>query len=426
MSRRRSIVPPTMGALSHIRICDFTGQLAGAGATRCLAAFGAQVIRIEDPVTQGPVGHPPRHAAVRRRPPRHRVRRRLQQPQRREARHHAQPAHRAGQGAAARAGARSRDVVTENFAAGVLERLGLRLRAAAGDQAPTSSTCRTAGSANRARTARSRRGARSCRRCCGLTFTSGLPDMPPAGLGLLLHGPPRRLLHGRRDPRRRSCHRNRTGEGQWVDMSCTEAGAVAARAGVLDYTVNGRPHAARRRARLQPRHAPADGAARHLPGRGRRRLGRDRLPRRRRLGAQLAAVIGEPWAASTRASPRSPVASSTRTSSTSASTRWTRPRDRVRVAAQAPGGRRARPPPCSGPRSASTTTPAPRPGGCGRRSTTPRWATSASTAFPSTSRRPTGRSSAAAPLLGEHNDQVFGELLGLSATEIASCDEGRR
>ena len=42
-----------MGALSHIRICDFTGQLAGAGATRVLAAFGAQVIKIEDPVTEG-------------------------------------------------------------------------------------------------------------------------------------------------------------------------------------------------------------------------------------------------------------------------------------------------------------------------------------------------------------------------------------
>src|SRR4029079_9366119 len=42
-----------MGVLSHIRICDFTGQLAGAGATRVLAAFGAQVIKIEDPVTEG-------------------------------------------------------------------------------------------------------------------------------------------------------------------------------------------------------------------------------------------------------------------------------------------------------------------------------------------------------------------------------------
>jgi len=40
-------------ALGHLRICDFTGQLAGAGATKWLAAFGAEVIRIEDPVTQG-------------------------------------------------------------------------------------------------------------------------------------------------------------------------------------------------------------------------------------------------------------------------------------------------------------------------------------------------------------------------------------
>jgi len=41
------------GALSGIRVCDFTGQLAGAGATKWLAAFGAEVIRIEDPVRKG-------------------------------------------------------------------------------------------------------------------------------------------------------------------------------------------------------------------------------------------------------------------------------------------------------------------------------------------------------------------------------------
>ena len=40
-------------ALGHLRICDFTGQLAGAGATKFLAAFGAEVIRIEDPVMEG-------------------------------------------------------------------------------------------------------------------------------------------------------------------------------------------------------------------------------------------------------------------------------------------------------------------------------------------------------------------------------------
>jgi crotonobetainyl-CoA:carnitine CoA-transferase CaiB-like acyl-CoA transferase len=37
----------------HLRICDLTGQLAGAGATKILAAFGAQVIRVEDPVQGG-------------------------------------------------------------------------------------------------------------------------------------------------------------------------------------------------------------------------------------------------------------------------------------------------------------------------------------------------------------------------------------
>ena len=42
-----------MQALTGIRICDLTGQLAGAGATRLLAALGAQVIRIEDPLRQG-------------------------------------------------------------------------------------------------------------------------------------------------------------------------------------------------------------------------------------------------------------------------------------------------------------------------------------------------------------------------------------
>lgn len=42
-----------IGALSHVRVCDLSGQLAGAGATKILAAFGAEVIRVEDPATQG-------------------------------------------------------------------------------------------------------------------------------------------------------------------------------------------------------------------------------------------------------------------------------------------------------------------------------------------------------------------------------------
>jgi crotonobetainyl-CoA:carnitine CoA-transferase CaiB-like acyl-CoA transferase len=36
-------------------------------------------------------------------------------------------------------------------------------------------------------------------------------------------------------------HRARTGEGQWVDMSCTEAGAALTGPAILDWTVNRRP-----------------------------------------------------------------------------------------------------------------------------------------------------------------------------------------
>ncbi len=52
-SPARPSFPARPGALGRFRICDFTGQLAGAGATKWLAAFGAEVIRIEDPVTHG-------------------------------------------------------------------------------------------------------------------------------------------------------------------------------------------------------------------------------------------------------------------------------------------------------------------------------------------------------------------------------------
>jgi crotonobetainyl-CoA:carnitine CoA-transferase CaiB-like acyl-CoA transferase len=74
----------------------------------------------------------------------------------------------------------------------------------------------------------------------GLTFSSGLPDQPPAGWGysymdhtgayymalaILM------ALH----------HRNVTGEGQWVDLSTVEAATTLNGPAMLDYTVNGRP-----------------------------------------------------------------------------------------------------------------------------------------------------------------------------------------
>ena len=54
-TERETATGPPHGAeaLSHVRICDMTGQLAGAGATRLLAAYGAEVIRVEDPTNAG-------------------------------------------------------------------------------------------------------------------------------------------------------------------------------------------------------------------------------------------------------------------------------------------------------------------------------------------------------------------------------------
>ena len=74
----------------------------------------------------------------------------------------------------------------------------------------------------------------------GLTFTSGLPDREPAGWGYSYmdhtggYYMALAILFA-------LIHKKRTGEGQWVDMACTEAGAALNGPAILDYTVNDRP-----------------------------------------------------------------------------------------------------------------------------------------------------------------------------------------
>ena len=74
----------------------------------------------------------------------------------------------------------------------------------------------------------------------GLTHTSGLPDQPPAGWGYSYmdhtggYYMAIALLMA-------LWHRHHTGEGQWVDLSCSEAGGNLHGAGLLDWSVNGRP-----------------------------------------------------------------------------------------------------------------------------------------------------------------------------------------
>ena len=228
----------TAKALAKIRICDFTGQLAGAGATKWLAAFGAEVIRIEDPVKQGTWD------ILRMLPPfvderrgvdfgggfnNHNVEKlgitlNLRTEKGREL--------------LAEIVKRS-DVVAENFAAGVLAKLGLsyeRMKQLRPDIIYVSNC----GFGHVGPYASFKTWGPIVQAVSGLTFTSGLPDREPAGWGysfmdhtgayvmataILLA-----LLH-----------RQRTGEGQWVDLSCTDAGLTLHGPALLDWTVNGRP-----------------------------------------------------------------------------------------------------------------------------------------------------------------------------------------
>ena len=230
--------PGGRGALGRLRICDFTGQLAGAGATKFMAAFGAEVIRIEDPSNHGRWdilrGMPP-YVDDRRGPElggpfnNHNVEKlgvslNIKTEQGREL--------------FERLVAIS-DVVTENFSAGVMARWGYtyeRLKELREDIIYVSNC----GFGHSGPYSMYKTWGPIVQATSGLTMSSAIPDQPPAGWGysymdhtgayfmamaimLALH------------------HRNVTGEGQYVDVAATEAALSLNGPVLLDYTVNGRP-----------------------------------------------------------------------------------------------------------------------------------------------------------------------------------------
>jgi len=225
-------------ALARFRICDFGGVLAGAGATRILSAFGAQVIRIEDPTNQG------RWDVIRGTPPHKDGKPGLERGGGFN-NHNAQKLGITLNLKAQRGKALFRqlvsvsDAVTENFAAGVMERLGFdyeHLRAVRPDIVYVSNC----GFGHTGPYVKFKSWGPIVQAMSGLTFASGLRDQPPAGWGYSYmdhtgaYYMAMALLMA-------LYHRERTGEGQWIDLAMTEAGTTLNGPALLDYTVNGRP-----------------------------------------------------------------------------------------------------------------------------------------------------------------------------------------
>ena len=248
----------TGSALSHLRICDFTGLLAGAGATRFLAALGAEVIRIEDPTNNGAWdflrGGPP-----------YRDERRGINLGGSFNNHNVQKLgitlnlkSAKGKEVLRRLISVS-DVVSENFSASAFERLGFGyevLRSIRPDIIYVSDC----GFGHSGPYMNFKTFGPTVQAFSGLTFASGLPDLPPAGWGysFMDHGAAYYMamailaaVH----------HRNVTGQGQYVDCASTEAGAVLNGPAVLDYSVNGR--ALRRPGRPDSNHSQSPWMAPH-------------------------------------------------------------------------------------------------------------------------------------------------------------------
>ena len=226
-----------MAALSRFRICDFTGQLAGAGATKWLASFGAEVIRIEDPVRQG------RWDILRGIDPFVDERRGVDMGGGFN-NHNTDKKGitlniRTDKGKAILAELVKRsDVVSENFAAGVLESWGFgyeKLKALK----PNIIYVSNCGFGHVGPYRKFKTWGPIVQAVSGLTFTSALPGQPPAGWGYSYmdhtggYYMAMAILLA-------LIHRERTGEGQWVDLACTEAALTLHGPALLDWTVNGR------------------------------------------------------------------------------------------------------------------------------------------------------------------------------------------
>jgi crotonobetainyl-CoA:carnitine CoA-transferase CaiB-like acyl-CoA transferase len=235
-------------ALEGIRILDFTWFLASAGATRFLSAFGAECLKVEwheHPDTRlgamAPVGgRAARDSATGPLPP-------VSDPDMGGQFNNKNPGKRGislnvrdprGLEIARRL-VRVSDVVAEGFSPGVMDRWGLGYDALR-ELRPDVIYAAQSGMGARGNYGRLRAVGPIAAAMAGISETSGLPEPAmPAGWGysyldwLGAYSFALAILAALE-------YRGRTGKGQWIDASQTEAGIFASPVPILDWSANGR------------------------------------------------------------------------------------------------------------------------------------------------------------------------------------------
>ena len=220
--------------LEGIRVCDLTWIIAGPTCTRVLADFGAEVIRVEHQQAADAIrfGRPLMGGA-----PTMNNSGFFNYFNRNKKSMLLNVRHPMGADVLRRLIAVS-DVVVENFSNGILASWDLdypQLKAIK----PDIIYCSISGFGHWGRDKEFTTWGPTAQALSGLTLTSGLPGMPPAGWGYSYMDHTAgysgaiavmAALH----------HRNRTGEGQHIDISQVEAGIVLNGPAILDFTVNGR------------------------------------------------------------------------------------------------------------------------------------------------------------------------------------------
>ncbi len=220
-------------ALEGIRVVDFSWIVAGPTCTRILADFGAEVIRVEFEYSMDYIrgayasGGSPNASGMFNNLNRNKlgVTLNVLHPRGREMIHELISVS---------------DIVVENFSATVLERWGLDYEVQRSIR-PDIIYLSLSGFGHTGRDKDYVTWGPTAQALSGLTYMSGLPGEEPAGWGFSY------MDHTAGYYGAMACmmalhHRNRTGEGQWIDLSQVESGMALTGTAILDRTVNGRPY----------------------------------------------------------------------------------------------------------------------------------------------------------------------------------------